>query len=276
MSWRGYALAGLLATAPLAAGGCATIRNINFYSTSEEVQLGQALDKEIHKQYTVLADERLDSFLQERGDKLVAVSSRADLKYHFVAVKDEAVNAFAIPGGFCYINLGLIRNVETEAELISVVAHELSHVTNRHSVKRLSQMQLLDAAQQIALGNSGTLANTVAGMFTTVGMLSYSREYERQADHDGLIVMYKAGYDPNGMVKMFEMLKSKQQSPETKGWQNLLSTHPMTDERIQNARDLIATLPPREGLIENSPQWAGFRKYVNEKYPAPPAKTEKK
>lgn len=275
MNLRGYAEAVLLVFVAFWDGGCSTIRNINLYSTSEEVQLGQALDKEIHKQYTVLGDDKINSFLQERGDKLVAVSNRSDIKYKFVAVKEEAVNAFAVPGGFCYINLGLIRSTETEAELISVVAHEISHVTNRHSMKRLSQMQLADLAQQAVLGGSGKAANMVAGMFTTMGMLNYSREYEKQADHDGLMCMYKAGYDPNGMVKMFQMLKSKQDGPEPAKWQNLFSTHPMTDERIGNARALIATLPAKEGLMENSDQWAGYKKYIAEKYPLPAKETKK-
>ena len=93
MNLRGYAEVVLLTFVALWDGGCSTIRNINLYSTSEEVQLGQSLDKEIQKQYTVLDDSRVNSFLQERGDKLVAVSNRADIKYKFVAVKDEAVNA---------------------------------------------------------------------------------------------------------------------------------------------------------------------------------------
>ncbi len=275
MNLRGYAEVVLLTFVALWDGGCSTIRNINLYSTSEEVQLGQSLDKEIQKQYTVLDDSRVNSFLQERGDKLVAVSNRADIKYKFVAVKDEAVNAFAVPGGYCYINLGLIRSTETEAELISVVAHEISHVTNRHSMKRLSQMQIADLAQQAVLGNSGKAANMVASMFTTMGMLSYSRDYENQADHDGLLCMFKAGYDPNGMVTMFQMLKSKQEGPEPAKWQNLFSTHPMTEDRIGNAKALIATLPVKNGLIKNSDQWAGYKKYIAEKYP-PPAKETKK
>lgn len=247
--------------------GCSTFRNVNLYSDDEEVQIGQAFNQEIGKQYPVMDDSRINSFLQERGDKLVAVSERKDIKYHFAGVNDDVVNAFAIPGGYCYIHLGLIRQTKTESELISVVAHEISHVTNRHGVKRMSQMQLADVASQVLLGNRGEITNMVANLFTTSGMLYYSREAEREADYDGLLIMYKAGYNPQGMVSMFEMLQSKQQGGEPSGWQNLFSTHPITSERIDNARQLISTLPPKTGLINNSTQWDGLKKYIADKYP---------
>lgn len=270
---RSFGLFWLFATV-IIFSGCGAIRNINLYSTSEEVKLGQSLSREIAKQYPLLNDERVDSFLQKRGEKLVAVSDRADLKYFFMAVNDDAVNAFAIPGGYCYINLGLIRGTKTEAELISVVAHELAHVTNRHGMKRLSQMQIAELGQQAVLGNSASAANMVANMLTTVGLLGYSREAEREADRDGLHFMYKAGYDPNGMVDLFQLLMSKQGGGESAGWQNLFSTHPMTSERVENARRLIAELPPKEGLMVNSPEWEGLKQYIEEKYP--PAKKDEK
>jgi len=254
---------------------CSAIRNINIYSTGEEVRLGRALDREIHKQYDIIEDAKVDSFLALRGRKLVEASKRRDIEYHFALVNDEAVNAFAIPGGYCYVNLGLFRQSETEAELISVLAHEINHVVHRHSMKRLSQMQLAGLVTDILLGDAGTAANTVANLFTTMGLLNYSREAEREADRDGLYTMYNAGYDPRGMVEMFEKLKAGREGPEPGGWQNLFSTHPMTDERIDNAKKLIAQLPPKEGLIMNSDEWPGILDYLKEKYP-PPKKEEEK
>ena len=249
--------------------GCSAVRNINIYSTSEEVQLGRALDKEIQKQYDIIEDAKVDSFLAVRGGELIQASKRRDIEYHFALVNDEVVNAFAIPGGYCYVNLGLFRQSESEAELISVLAHEINHVVHRHSMKRLTQIQLAGLATDLLLGNAGTTANTVASLFTTMGLLNYSREAEREADRDGLYTMYGADYDPQGMVDMFEKLKAARQGPKPGGWQNLFSTHPMNEERINNAKKLIAQLPPKEGLMINSPEWSEIVKHLREKYPEP-------
>ncbi len=257
----------------LSGTGCGAIRNLNLYSTKEEVQLGNALDKAIRKRQEMLGDARLDSFVAVRGRRLVGHSRRRDIGYHFAVVKSEAVNAFAIPGGYCYINLGLFRKSRTEAELISVVSHEISHVVNRHGMKRLSQINLAGALTETLLGGRGTAANLAANLFTSSGMLYYSREAEREADRDGLIMMYEAGYNPMGMVEMFEMLRQGRKS-EPSAWANLFSTHPVTDERIQSARTQIAQLPPKEGLMKNSPQWAGIISYLNRKYPPPEEKEE--
>lgn len=268
--------AGLLVLLSLAQVDCSRLKNINFYSTSEEVNFGKALDKEIRKQYEILEDERITGFLQDRGRKLAVISKRPDIEYHFAAINSEVINAFAIPGGYCYINLGLIRVSETEAELMSVVAHEISHVVRRHSMKRLSQMQLAGMVTDIAFGGgSGSVKRTVANLFATTGLLYYSREAEREADHFGLVNMYESGYAPQGMVGMFEKLKAHQESPDPGGWQLLFSTHPITGERIENAKSLIATLPPKKDLATSTPDWAEISQYVQEKYP-PPKKPDEK
>ena len=257
-----------------ALSGCSAVRNINFYSTSQEIQLGQSLDKEIHKQFQILPDARVDTFLALRGHKLVEASDRKDLAYHFFLVKSEEINAFAIPGGFCYVNLGLFRQSDTENELISVLAHEINHVVHRHSMKRLSQMQIVDAGTQALIGNANSMTGTVTNLFTSIGLLNFSREDEREADRDGLLTMYRAGYDPQGMVEMFEMLKKGRETGEPGRWEKLFSTHPITDERIRNASQLIAQLPPIEGMIVDSPEWKGTIEYLREKYP-PPKKEDK-
>ena len=255
--------------------GCSAVRNVNIYSTGEEVQLGRSLDVELRKQYDIIGDAKVDSFLALRGRKLVGASKRRDLEYHFALVRDEAVNAFAVPGGYCYVNLGLFRQSGSEAELISVLAHEINHVVHRHSMKRLTQVQLAGLGTDLLLGDAGTTANTVANLFTTIGLLNYSREAEREADRDGMYTMYGAGYDPRGMVEMFEKLKAAREGPEPGGWQNLFSTHPITGERIDNAKKLIAELPSKDGLIMNSAEWPEILKHLQEKYP-PPKKEEKK
>jgi len=260
----------------LALADCSSLRNINFYSTSDEVNFGKALDKEIRKQYKILEDEKVTGFLQDKGRKLAKMSKRPEIEYHFAAINDEVINAFALPGGYCYINLGLIRASETEAELMSVVAHEISHIVRRHSMKRLSQMQLAGMVTEIAFGGGGqSVKRTVADLFTTTGLLYYSREAEREADHFGLVNMYEAGYDPRAMVEMFKKLKAHQEGPEPEGWQLLFSTHPVTGERIENAKALIATLPPKENLVTSTEEWSEIVKYVREKYP-PPEKPDKK
>ncbi|MEA1996633.1 MAG: M48 family metallopeptidase [Gemmatimonadota bacterium] len=251
---------------------CHAVRNLNLYSTGEEVQLGAALQKEVDKQYDILDDRKLTSFLTGQCDKLVQACERKDIEYHFAVINSEVVNAFAMPGGYCYVHLGLFRQSSSESELMAVMAHEISHVVHRHSMKRLSQMQLAGVLMQAVVGESGTVKSIVADLFTSTGMLYYSREAEREADRDGLMTMYRAGYNPQGMVDMFKKLKAAQQGPDPSGWQNLFSTHPMTDERIDNARKLIAQLPAKPGLIMSSPEWPQVKRYLEEKYPPPEKK----
>jgi predicted Zn-dependent protease len=251
---------------------CSALRNINIYSTPEELQLGEALNKEIHQEMKILSDGKITAFLEDRGQKLVQACDRRDITYHFALVNSEEVNAFAIPGGYCYVNLGLFRQSGSEAELISVLAHEINHVVHRHSMKRLTDMQITGTIIDITLGNS--VKATVANFFTNTGLLWYSRDAEQEADHDGLLTMYRAGYNPQGMIDMFVKLKANREGPEPARWQNLFSTHPITSDRIENARKLIASLPPKPDLIMNTADWRGIIKYVNEKYP-PPKKAEK-
>jgi predicted Zn-dependent protease len=248
--------------------GCSAVRDINLYSTGEEVEFGNQLDKEVVKEYKILDDSYLTDFVESRGQLLVQHSERKDITYHFKVVDSDVMNAFAIPGGYCYINLGLIRRVDTETELMSVIAHEINHVVHQHSMKRLSQMQLANIVTSVALGkNSGQMQQIAANLFTSTGMLYYSREAEREADHSGLITMYDAGYDPNGMVELFKKLSDQHEGKEAGGVEYLFSSHPVTSERIENAQNLIGTLPEKKGLIVNSDQWADVLKYVKEKYP---------
>ena len=203
------------------------------------------------------------------GQLLVNNSNRKDLKYQFKVVDSDVMNAFAIPGGYCYINLGLIKRVDTEAELMSVIAHEINHVVYQHSMKRLSQMQLASMVSSIALGNdSGQLQQLAANLFTTTGLLYYSREAEREADHSGLITMYNAGYDPMEWLSFSRSSVLRTRVGEASGVEYLFSSHPVTSERIEDAQNLIQTLPKKKGLIVNSAQWDNVLKYVKEKYPA--------
>lgn len=251
---------------------CSALRNINMYSTAEEVQLGEALNKEIHKEMKILSDEKINAFLETRGQKLVQACDRKDITYHFYLVNSEEVNAFAIPGGYCYVNLGLFRQSGSEAELISVLAHEINHVVHRHSMKKLTQMQL--SGTIIDLATNSRLTANAANLLASGLFLQFSREEEREADHDGLLTMYGAGYNPQGMADMFVKLKANREGPEPGKWQNLFSTHPITSDRIEEARKLTASLPSKPDLIMNSADWRGIIKYVNEKYP-PPKKDEK-
>ncbi len=251
---------------------CSALRNINMYSTQEEVQLGEALNKEINKEMKILSDEKITPFLENRGQKLVQACNRRDITYHFALVNSEEVNAFAVPGGYCYVNLGLFRQSGSEAELISVLAHEINHVVQRHSMKKLTGMQITGAAIDLATNNR--IITSVANLGASAWFLQFSRDDEREADHDGLLTMYQAGYNPQGMVDMFVKLKANREGPEPARWQNMFSTHPITSDRIEEARKLAASLPPKQDLIMNSADWNGIIKYVNTKYP-PPKKAEK-
>lgn len=244
----------LLATMSL---GCASFRHVNILSAEDEQTLGEEFDREITAQAQVVSDPRITRYVEELTQRLVVVCKRRDITYRVKVLASEEVNAFAVPGGYLYVNIGLLRAAENESELAGVLAHEIGHVVARHGAKQLTKQYGLEILLRMATGNDPTLTEQIVGTVLQVGgkglLLKYSREDEAEADRLAVQNVYDAGIDPNGLAAFFETLLREEKNGKPSRLETMLSTHPPTSQRIAAVRAQIAQLPPRKGLVEDSP-----------------------
>ena len=213
--------------------------------SSQEVAIGAGMAEEVEKTQKVLQDSSWQNYLNEVGQKIVAVCDRTDIEYHFTVIESDQVNAFAAPGGFVYFYTGLLRRMENEAEMAAVIAHEISHVVARHGVKRLQTALGVGLAYELVFGSD---ASAVVETAIQVGMglvfSGYSRDNERGADNFGIYYMVQAGYDPHGAIGMFEKLAALGGEGSSNVFEKLAASHPETQERIANAKAQIAGMQP--------------------------------
>lgn len=221
----------------------------NGFSVEQEQTEGAKVAAEVFKQMPVLPDNSpVSQYVRQLGAKLVAVTPGYRWPFNFHVVASDEINAFALPGGAMFVNLGAIRAAETESQLAGVMAHELSHVVMRHSTCNMTKQQsvgtwaaLGQLGAAIALGNGalGSLATQGIGMATGLGFLRMSRDYEKQADLLGAGILYDAGYDPRGLPQFFETIQAKYGD----GGAQLFSDHPNPGNRTQYVNAEIASLP---------------------------------
>jgi predicted Zn-dependent protease len=244
-----------VALATVLAAGCGSAGgggDFNLISIEEEWQLGAQLSQDIARQVRLNTDPTVNSYVSNMGQRLVAQTPAPfnQLPWQFHVVQDPAINAFAIPGGHVYVNTGLIAAADNAAELAGVLAHEMSHVTARHSTEQLSRQYGISVLAGIALGqNPNALAELGAQILAGGALARFSREAEREADELGIQAMAAAGYNPIGMATMFEeLLQNRQQSPGRV--EQFFSTHPLTEERLRDARNRAERLGNRGTLDE--------------------------
>ena len=218
-------------------------QDLAFMSEDEETELGRNLHKQLMGAYKAYNHPRLDQYISEIGEKLGAISHRKELIYHFTLLDTPQVNAFAIPGGYCYVTRGMLAFLGNEAELAGVLGHELGHITARHGVRQHAKQQVSGIVTTIlgaVLGNRQLmdLAN-IAGLALLRG---YGRENELEADRVGAEYMANLGYDPNNLLKVIGVLKNQQEfdkilaeeeNREPYAYHGLFSTHPDNDKRLQ-------------------------------------------
>jgi predicted Zn-dependent protease len=212
-------------------------------SSGQEVAIGAGMAEEIARTEKNLPDSAWQEYLSEVGQRIVAVCDRKDIEYSFTVIESEQINAFAAPGGFIYFYTGLLREMDSEAEMAAVMAHEVSHVVARHGAKRLQAALGVSLAYQLATGNE---SSEVLDAAVAIGMgllfAGYSRDNEHEADGFGLTYLVRAGYDPHGMEAMLEKLATLG-SKSSNVFERLTSSHPETQERIRNTKARIAGLP---------------------------------
>jgi len=214
--------------------------------TSQEVAIGSGMAEELARTEKTLADSVWQDYLKEVGQRIVLVSDRKDIEYHFTVIESDQINAFAAPGGFVYFYTGLLREMNTEAEMAAVMAHEISHVVARHGIKRVQSALGVQLAYALVFGDEEASAAVNAGIGLGMGLLfaDYSRGAEREADRYGIHYMIKAGYDPAGAVDMFETLGRLGGERSGNVFEKLASSHPATQERIANAKSQIRKQQP--------------------------------
>lgn len=216
----------------------------NLYSLEREITLGRELATDVERTSRLLTDQQVVVYVEELTLRLVR-SSDAHVPFTLRVIDSDEVNAMALPGGYLYVNTGLLLAAQTEAELAGVLAHEIAHVTARHFVEQASKATILNwlTLPLIFVGGPAAYAAQQAlGLAVPLAFLKFSRNAEREADFLGLQYSYKAGYDPVAMIDLLERLKEDRGKVP-----GIFSSHPMTRDRIERAERTIGEiLPPRE------------------------------
>jgi predicted Zn-dependent protease len=219
---------------------------LDFYSVEREIAIGRQLAAEVDHSSRVISDPVVVEYVNRVGQNLV-LHSDSKVPFTIKVLDTDDVNAFALPGGFLYVNRGLLEAADNEAEVAGVLAHEIAHVAARHGMEQASKGELLNYASipLIFLGGIGGYAiRQAVGIAVPVTFLKFSRGAEKEADRLGAQYMWAAGYDPNALITFFEKLQAKdKRKPGTLS--KVFSTHPMTGDRITETRDLIARFPDR-------------------------------
>ncbi|MBI5154221.1 M48 family metalloprotease [Candidatus Poribacteria bacterium] len=231
--------------------GCAAFRNAErgltrmTFTTDQEMALGLEYSKQISQEVVLIEDPDAQAWVDRVGEALVANSPKSGVPFQFRVTASPEVNAFAIPGGFCYVNVGLILYADNEAQVVAVVGHEINHVTGRHglmslnravgveTVATLASSQIEDERQRAA----AVLAAQGGGFLAT---RRFGRDDEREADHWGIEAMYKAGWDPRQGVEFFRKLHALHGGATPGLLQQMVSTHPATPERIAYLEKQVA------------------------------------
>jgi predicted Zn-dependent protease len=243
-------------------------------SEDQEVALGRQDAEEVNSKLPIVTDPAVSDYIQILGESIAKTTSRSDLDWHFYVVNTKQVNAFALPGGFVYVNRGLIESTDRLDELTGSLGHEIGHVVERHSVKQMekSQKTNLGVAAVCTLTNicQSGLAQAAVQVGGTALFARYSRLDELQADSEGVVNVTRAGYDPQGIPDLFQvLLKEREYQPTVvEGW---FASHPLEEARIQRAKTLISQLPLDRShkLIVDTPEFHAFKARVSQ-LPLPP------
>jgi predicted Zn-dependent protease len=232
-------------------------KGINFYSLEKEIGLGKQLAQEVERQAKVIDDPVIAEYVNRVGQNLVR-NSDAKVPFTIKVLDTEEVNAFALPGGFFFVNSGLILKAESEAELAGVMSHEIAHVAARHGTKQATRGELanLMTIPLIFMGGwAGYAIRQGAGLAIPMGFLTFSRSFEREADYLGLQYLYKSGYDPTAFVDFFEKIQSLEKK-KPGSISKVFATHPMSDDRIKAAQNEIQTiLSPKPEYVVNTSEF---------------------
>ena len=250
-------------------------------SIEKEIALGKSLAQEVEKSVKLLNDPEINEYVNRVGQNLVR-NSDAKVPFTIKVVDSDEINAFALPGGFFYVNSGLITAADEESELAGVMAHEIAHVAARHGTEQYTKATIAQYATIPLIFMGGGLGYGLyqaAGFLIPLKFLQFSRSAETEADYLGLQYMYKTGYDPTAFVAFFEKIQAQEKKKPGK-LAVAFSTHPPTQDRIEKTQTNIASiLPSREQYVINTSEFDSIKgKLVameNRKKPADGEKSNK-
>ena len=220
--------------------------SINFYSLEKEIALGKQLADEIERHSKIVDDPVISEYVNRVAQN---IARNSDIKVPLVVkvIDSDEVNAFALPGGYFFVNTGLVRLADSEAELAGVMAHEIAHIAARHGTRQVTKGQIANLASipLIFLGGwTGYGIRQAAGLAVPMTFLKFSRGFEKDADLLGIQYLWKAGYDPTAMVEFFERLQNQKKRKEKAGFSALFKSHPLTAKRIRLAQEAIDQILP--------------------------------
>ena len=244
-------------------------------STQQEVQMGTDYAQQINAQLPIVKDPEVVRYINVLGDSIAKLADDRSLDWQFCVVNSQEVNAFAVPGGYVYVNRGLIERAQKMDQLAGVLGHEIGHVVRRHSVKQMEQAQGANIGLTLACVLTQVCNNQATGALINVGgtalFAKFSRDDEAQADEEGVKNVVRAGIDPRGIPEMFQILiNERARSPSTvDSW---FATHPLEESRIQATEAQIAKINPAilNGLTKDSQSFQTFKQRVRGLPAAPP------
>ena len=230
-------------------------KGVNFYSLEREIALGRQMALEVERESRTVYDASISEYVNRLGQNLVR-NSDAKVPFTIKVLDSDEVNAFALPGGFMFVNTGLVLKAESEAELAGVLAHEIAHVAARHGTRQATRGELINYASIPLIfvgGWAGYAIRQAAQLAVPLGFLKFSRGMEMEADHLGLQYLYKTGYDPIAFVDFFERIETiEKKRPGSIA--RAFSSHPMTNDRIHHAQKEIQNelKPQSEYVLDTS------------------------
>jgi predicted Zn-dependent protease len=237
--------------------------DFNLISLEQEWQLGEQLSRDIARQVRLVNDPEAVAYVNRVGRALVGSTEMGRLPWQFHIVADPNINAFNIPGGHVYVNTGLIAAADNASEFAGVLGHEIAHGVERHATEQLTRAYGLEIIAALVLGQQpGQLERIVAQIVGTGALARFSREAEEEADRLGTRMMVEAGYDPRGMVTMFEELMATRRG-RPGAVSQFFSTHPLTEDRIRAVSKQIEAMGTRSGLRTDEPDYQRLRRSVS-------------
>lgn len=247
----------LLLTVSCGSGG-----GFNLMSIEDEWRLGQQLEADIARQMNIVTDPTANAYVNRIGQQLVAQTEMRNLPWKFHIVADPDVNAFNIPGGHVYVTTGLIGAADNVAEFAGVMSHEIAHGVKRHGTEQLSRAYGINIVAAVLLGQNPAAYQQILAQIVAGGtMARFSRGAEEESDRLGVRYMHGAGYDPQGMVTMFQELLARRQG-RPGSVEKFFSTHPLEEDRIRDVQREISRLPARSGLALNDPDFQNLKRRV--------------
>jgi len=252
----------------LTVGSCAHV------SQQQEVDMGAQYSQEIARQLPLVSDPEIVRYINVLGDSIASVTKRRDLDWHFYVVDSREVNAFAVPGGFIYVNRGLIERAAQMDELAGVLGHEIGHVVMRHSIKQMEKAQGANLGITLGCILTGICATPGAGEAISLGanamFAKFSRSDEMEADEEGFRYVMQAGINPQGIVTMFQRLIQERQTRPS-GVAAWFATHPLEEDRIADVQRLINQIPAaqRANLATDSQNFQRFKRRLASLPPSP-------